>query len=406
MAGLIRIGSSWRQFLLVGLFTTGMCGCSQLPTAVGNQAKCLPSLTPFSFPIITPDFSTIAPNQPNPTPVPVPDGWQPQLSAGQMQKWTSRDWVKTILARNSDDIWLILNSGGLLRYRPNAQTIESYTIVGVNGVAFQPGGLLLSKTGTLWAIGYYPTNSGYLSEPHTILSRYDVQADRFVPVYDPDGVLTGLDSLGPSSPDAQTGSDAQGVLWFIVDNSLIRFDPDTRKAMRVIDKSSGYSLDFLAVAADGFVWLSAIQNQNWQGPFLVIRYDPGTGEIKEYGSPPNALGPAVLYFDRSGRLWTDDWGYLEFPATGDPVWYEIIKSPIFIYKLNDPYVYAWSGPYPFNEVAPGLFYFSSSAGIGSLDFKQGQWCLLTRSSGPFSEDDAHNLWFAVEGQIYRYHLPS
>lgn len=386
--------------LLLGLAVLALSGCIQRSSTSQSQEDCVQPSVPVAFPA----YATTGPesNQPITTPIPLPVEWQPQLYPEQLQKWKSLDPVTSLVARSSDEIWLIASHigdwGSIVRFRPSTREIITYTVPSGDAGEFVPGDLFLSKTDVLWGIG--PSSGLVPGRARWFLIRYDLETDSFIQVTDKDGILSGTPY--PYSMD----DDAHGVLWFVTGNALIRFDPSTQKAERMLDEQRGYTFQYLAVAPDGSIWLSAspVPIEEGKGPYVVIRYNPQTNEIKDYGSPPGAEEYLPLYFDRSGRLWVEDYGWLEFPATGEPEWYQIVRSTVFIYDHAGPLQYGWGRPQRVYESSNGLFWFSSGAGLVRLDLKQGQWCLVTRLAGPFAEDNARNLWTTALGQIYKYRL--
>jgi len=340
------------------------------------------------------------------TPIPPPVEWEPQIPPEQDP--TKTPWnVDGIAVRSSDEIWL---SAGAVRFRPSTHEMVSYTVK-VGNSEFEPYKLFLSKDGTLWGLGNLSVNgkrSAYMTgEFLGFLSRYNADADRFEAVMDEDKILTGFSVDG-------VGEDAQGNLWLAFENNLVRYDPRANKAERRMSQEQGYGFRNFAFAPDGAIWLAAHVPESPYRAEQVVRYDPITGEIKSYGKfgiPPGTSENSylVLYFDRVGRLWANDYGWLEippeFPEKGSFVWYELIRSPIFITdRAGGEYKYGWVRPDYIYEDSTGIFWFSSVAGLARFDPDSGDWCLVSTVHGPVVEDSEHNLWVAGEGQIYKYRL--
>lgn len=381
------------EILLISLITLlTLTGCARSTPA--PSASCVPPPVKVAFPYLV--FQE--PGDALPADVLPPSEWEPQLSDDQSKRLHPFSSVDSIAARSSDEIWL-LTSQDLVRYQPSTHELITYTVkVSEEGI-FLPSLLFLGKDGTLWGRDHFglSTSNRFCG----VLSRYDAKNDRFEPVLDKDGILK--DAPGST----RITEDAQGMLWLVIDNVVFSFDPATHQAKRALDEQQGYRFHNLVGAPDGTIWLSATPVGQPQSVEVVIRYDPRTGDLEYHGPPPEAEDNfgLDLYLDRTGRLWVDDYGWREVPSTGEPVWYRIIRSPVFITRIRGgEFTYSWVRPHEIYESSNGLFWFSSSAGLVKLDFQSGEWCLVTTLSSPVTEDDAHNLWVAGNGQIYKYHL--
>ena len=389
-----------RKILLISLVALlTWTGCSRSTPA--SSTSCVPPPVKVAFP----HHVLWGQGDELPAHVLPPKEWEPQLSDGQSQKLKTLYSISSIVARSRDDIW-ITTSRDLARYRPSTHELITYTVkVDEGGAFFVPSELFLAKDGTLWGIGvtgYSAWDLGLSSKFRGILSHYDAKADRFEPVLDKDGILT----EGPGS--TWMSEDAQGILWLVKDDVLFSFDPASRQAKRVLDQRQGYLFKNLVGAPDGTIWLAATPVEQPRGVPIVIRYDPRTGKIEYHGPPPETKEDdfiGSLYLDRAGRLWADDYGWLELPARGEPVWYQIVPSPVFVTRMQaGEFTYSWLRPHRVYESSNGLFWFSSGAGLVRLDLKSGDWCLVTTLNSPVAEDDAHNLWIAGNGQIYKHRL--
>lgn len=391
------------KFLLFGVFFAlllVLSACEE-PTESPSPFSCLQPPVKVAFPVnatADPDF--------DPTVVPIGVEWEPQLSANQSQtiyRAVPRA-VRSIVATSSDTIWLIIEDR-LMLFQPSTGELSDYVVQIQEGAAFVPIELFLADDGTLWSIGNVPAPSSsidvYFSNIFRgFLSRYDESMDRFVPIIDRDAILIGV------SPDA-FAEDSRGNLWFILDHkTLIRFDPRSLQAEIVLEEKSGDVLYGLAVSSDDIVWLAVDLAEHPGRTNSIQRYDPQTGEIRDFGRPPGADGhPLFLAFDREGRLWANDFGWFEFTSTGEPVWWMVMRSPVFLNdRVGGESQYYWNLPRMVLQSSNGWHWFRAGTGLVKLDLATGEWCLVTTLSTPIAEDENHNLWIAGRNQIYKYQL--
>jgi ligand-binding sensor domain-containing protein len=145
-------------------------------------------------------------------------------------------------------------------------------------------------------------------------------------------------------------------------------------------------------------------------------YSPVTREAQPYYGIPNfeRIGsPADLFFDRDGRLWVDNKGWLDFTGMGKPTWYEIIPSTAFLtdqgaFKTDDVEGplnrYGFSRPIYIFQSSNGWMWFTTLNGIIRLDFEKEEWCLFTNGSSLVAEDNNGYIWISVFDKLYKYHL--
>jgi hypothetical protein len=372
-------------------------GCARSTSKPAQSTGCIPPPVQIAYPYQT--FRQ--PGDTDDTILP-PLEWEPQLSDEQLAQIRHFYTAKSMVARGND-IWFTDNNT-LARYRPGTDELTTYTVQ-VEGHDFVPSRLFLARNGVIWGVDHY---SLYTQDavPHVPgdLSRYDAEHDRFEPAPDEEGILTREAGYTPMTEDTQ------GRLWLIRDRVLFSFDPETRQAERVLDEQRGYRPHNLVGALDGSIWLAVYLTDPPGNKPMVIRYDPRNGEIKHHGPPPDVREHTTIfsmYFDRAGRLWVDGYGWREFPSTGEPVWYRLIQSPVFITNRMQgagDRQYAWTSPHRMYESSNGLFWFSSGAGLVRFNLQSGEWCLFTTLSSPVVEDDDQNLWIAGGRQLYKYHL--
>ncbi len=361
---------------------------SDIPETVSG---CILPPTNLAFPL----WATRDLNTPQPTPVFPPRTWEPQLTIDQSKEIGIFANLKIITARSSDDIWLMTTGEKIVRFQPSQKHVTVYDSHIENGAEAYIYEIRAGK-GALWATGsYVERRSGTLSG---FLSQYDPVTDQFV------FVPEALEALGDMSPKALR-VDAQGVVWLADGYVLIRFDPATRLMTRMLDLEPNYRFDSFTITYDGTIWMTAWSFVTGGPRWVVLSYTPSSGQLREYTGVRNQEYHPTVYFDRSRRLWISDYGWFDFSSSSDGIWYEVIRSEVFVHDRAGPeFQYGWARPYMIYESSDGIMWFSSTAGVASLDPKTSEWCLITTLQGPVEEDDAHNLWIAGEGQIYRYKL--
>ncbi|MBW8009888.1 MAG: hypothetical protein FVQ83_01425 [Chloroflexi bacterium] len=280
------------------------CNPSSYEPLVDNN--CSPPLFELAYPHgATPSYE--------PTPIPLPEGWDAQLSEENEDR-SKLTYVGSIVVRNDDEIWM---TRGLIRFTPSTGEIKEYTIMNQFGDEFVPYSLFVAKDNTLWALGHHYVAGNVLDGLY--LSRFDDEKDSFEIIIDRDGIFFAM-SQGGTSYD-RILEDQEGNLWFLYSGHLIRFDPIQRIASIELGSEQGYELAYhsLAIAEDGAIWVAGrwledLSNENIREVLMrVIRFDPLTGDVREYGSPPgeNKTRAGIFLFDHHGRLWLNDVSFLE-----------------------------------------------------------------------------------------------
>ena len=144
-------------------------------------------------------------------------------------------------------------------------------------------------------------------------------------------------------------------------------------------------------------------------------YSPTTEDVQQYLGLPlfdKSTAVSVLFFDRNGRLWIDNKGWLDFTNPAKPIWYEIIPSPVFLtndgwfdIRIGDGQIskYGWLVPSEISQSTNGWFWFTTGRDDW-LNPKKGEWCLFTTGSSPVVEDNDRNLWIVVFDKLYKFQL--
>ncbi|MEK7328427.1 MAG: hypothetical protein AAB217_24545 [Chloroflexota bacterium] len=356
-----------------------------------------------------------------PTPVPVPDEWEPQLSTEDTRRvpFSNSD---SIVALANGDLWITTSlapelrytsdiGNWLIRYKPEAKAVITYTIT-IEGGWGVPVVLLEARDDTVWGAGLVVTGppsfrshfyNTFPRPSNWMLSRYDATTEQFAQIQDADGLLRGKYAR-------EIVEDKRGILWLIIDNMLVSFDPVSQKATRpdLVKPLADMSLEtveHLAVAPDGAIWLTAWGDKSvgWK----VLRYVPDTGELQDYGFPSDILydDASRLYFDRTGRLWLTSIAWVDAPQSLDSFWHPAIQPEAFVtQRLRGMGNFDWADPFGIYESSNGKFWFSSLAGLVKYDPLTDEWHLVHNLVTAIAEDNDHDLWVAADSQIYKYRL--
>lgn len=268
------------------------------------------------------------------------------------------------------------------------------------------GRLFVASDGTIWEPVLLFSNNTNSGKSYSLLSRFNDMTGQFEFVEDISGFL--------QAPKARLISniveDQSGVLWFFVEADskqiLTSFNVETNQS----EKHYSGGLEGrtnLTIGLDGSIWFSEhFKNQ-------IVRYIPSTQETFTYDYPNSAdTGKLPFNFDRasylfvdySGRLWTANYGWLEF-QNNLPEWQRVIESPVFITDRGLPSSqYVMSYQYSTYQSSNNWYWFTGGAGVVRLDLEKGSWCVMTTGMSEVVEDMENNLWIAVFGHIYKYPL--
>jgi streptogramin lyase len=338
--------------------------------------------------------------------------------------------TRYIVAMPNNDIWIRTDSDAwLIRYNPDSNKLITYTIETSVGRGI-PHKLFVSRAGILWGLGIYYTHL-LGAHPSTnyqewVLSRYDEGTDQFIQIHDVDGILK-------SDYASDFTEDPQGNLWIVMkkdsdgkplidrdpftkeirriyfppDQTLIRYDPATNKAVQVFSSTTIYNL---AITPDGLVWLTAWRDDRSLLTGRLLLYEPSTDIFEEFPSPlPHGSinYDFDLYVDRSGNLWLDRYACLEMTSTGERKWH-LLSSPPEVFEgdlvLPNHTVKEEVGPYKLYESSDGRMWFSTPLGLVMYDRKTDTWRRMSDQFHDIVEDKRHRLWSAADSQLYSRRL--
>jgi len=390
-----RKSRSWTRFstwclLLPSLLTA----CQAVNSAGTSPDDCLPPLFKFSFPYreegIT-DTAHSLPSIPGITQQVDEEGVPVTVFEGKL------------VVRGADEIWLV---EPLMRYTPSTRVAREYVILGADGLQAYPKLPFLGSDGTLYVQAVNSTFTGIL------VARYDDQHDKFEVITAESDVFT--DNGAGARTVHEIVEDRSGNFWFIYNDILTRFNPMTLEAEHVLGREQGYvPISTLVISPGNSLWTAAeVLGKNGGDDAMdlgiqVIRYDISTGDIQQFGAPPGLQESGwELFLDHRGRLWFNDFGYLELNKDGSGTWYQVIRSPIFISDRSGNYRYVWRIPEPKLETRERHLWFTFS-GLARLDLETNQWCLVSRTPvSSVAKDGEENLWFLSDNQLYKYDFDS
>lgn len=288
---------------------------------------------------------------------------------------------------NHDEIWVFSDQYAFI-YRPDMATWVRGPIIPFAGAHRN---VAMTEDGTIW-YGSSDNRDPYL------IYRYEESNGQFKSAVEKRGAFT-------SAYVVDLEVDHKGLLWLLVHESennndivsLYSFDPVKSELLRHI---SDVVYSNIVIANDDSVYAMKTVDK-------LMHYFPATKQSETYDLPTDndsAGNPVSLYLDGRSRLWVSDRGWFDFSSNENPLWFTIIRSPIFIDYIHPHGRYVWFRPEILLESSNGLLWFASSKGTVQLDPATGQWCLFTTYASQLLEDHNHNLWMLINGALYNYHL--
>jgi len=344
---------------------------------LGSNQNCIKENVEFAFPIT--GAYTI------PTKIPIDTRWKPQLNQAESHE-IGDSVITNLVIQNDDSIWFVAEKK-VMRYKPQKREL----LVLNNHLI--PSEILIGNHGEIFGI-----NSQDIDDPENnsyFLSQFKNEINEFVAFDQKD--LTGYVKAYFYGNDGQ--------IWFVSnDNQIFNFNPGNGITNRYHLAMVGYELKNLTVDKNDNIWLLAYNTKNQLQIGQLIRFNYHTNDLVFFSLPSDVhFGEYLgLYIDKSNRLWADDYGYLDNIYSENPIWYQIIRSPIFIHnRFSDNGQYQWSHASPYYETKDGLLWFYSSAGLANLDLKTKKWCLESTIVSKIVEDTNGNIWMVNNGQIYK-----
>ena len=408
----------WRYLLLFNLLLLNAC--------ISRSVNYLQTTSPSNF--ASPSANAMGPCLPPIAKLAYPVGIPKRLNEEPIEIRPQGDWqfeatlpetlngIIPQIATRMNEVWVSsLGVEKVFQYQTETHQWKSYTSIG--GTSAIPRDLFVSRDGTLWGIGVVSLGDDW-STNLPMLSYYNDVTDQFEPVQDIDGLLVSSWVVSGIPPVSE---DQEGLLWFFASKmgpegagdeavSLYSFDPVDRKAEKRISMMNGFHYTTPVVAPDGSIWFYHAQEG------YLYRYSPDTGEARPYYGIPSfeRIGsPINLFFDRDGRLWVDNKGWLDFSDPDNPTWYEMIPSTAFLtdqgaFKTDDvegPLSgYGFAPPIYISQSSNGWMWFTTLHGTIRLDLEKEEWCLFTNGGSPVLEDDQGYVWITVFDGLYKLRL--
>ncbi|MBI5295075.1 MAG: hypothetical protein HY869_06335 [Chloroflexi bacterium] len=294
------------------------------------------------------------------------------------------------------------NHAVILRYSLDNQSSKKYlaaSSIELNTFGF---GILLTSQEGLWFLALHP-----LRDAHSFLLRYDEDADLFESVpYNGGYFESQVERIRKETYGYQiTGyATAQnGHIWFTDIYNLYEFNPSTSIVESRLRADDGSIFRDPVVDADGFVWLLD------EGKGHILKFHPDSQHSESFvnklsdGFTQEDLRNNTL-LDRDGRLWISDTGWIDTRANdafGNPLWYRVVRSPVFISRHVREYnEYAWEHPVILKQTSDGSIWFRTSYALVRLDINTWNWCKVSYG-GNIEEDGAGRIWILYRDKIYQ-----
>lgn len=369
-----------------------------VPGDLNPKEGCVPPVVKIAYPVGIPRASEQKPQRTFP-----PSSWQKEASLPEDIADDITDFVV-----NGESVWLSsYNARKVYRYSQTTQTWKSYDTI--SNTPTIPKNFFVSRSGKLWFIDTYNFDD-HAKKEYPLFGYFNATTDQFEFISDQENLLTrGMTGISLSNHYIE---DPTGKIWFFGQKpnseevGLYSFDLVTNKAEKYLSLRIGYPYEGPIVASNGDIWF-----YNGKDEHLSI-YSPTTNQVKPYNGLPGfkRIGGHILYLDRNNRLWVGNKGWLDFMNPNEPIWFEILASPVFVtdqgnFITDNPEglrsKYGIELPYNILQSSNGWYWFSLPNGIVRLDPQKEEWCKITTGSSSVIEDQEGNLWIIVFGSLYK-----
>lgn len=384
--------------------TLNACNSSQ-STRIGN--KCIPSTVKFDYPFGDPEGTNLYQESLLPL-----DNWKKQTSSNNIesielvQQGEGRDYIWAHIYSNES------KTSSFVRFQPAEdiwQNIESDELF---AAGFH---LVKDNQDIVWYIrkSWYP--SGIEDVNATWLGVYEKSTLQFRTLLKISDMLREAELSqieGLFVPDAKF--DSQNNLWLALsfqtdqlkeEYRLFKYSLSTLKIERILPDllmQGNYADRSFVISRDDtlFLWNkkedSLIQYNLEKNSYKILDIPAG---LLSSDDPTNAGGS--LFLDSTNKLWLTDYGWADL-SSSRLVWHKIVRSPIFIHQQLGNGIVVWTHPDFSIDTQDGRLWYSSLRGSGWVNPDTAQWCLFTTYQSNIVEDSEHNLWIAVDGNLYKY----
>lgn len=389
--------------LLFLLFT--LEGCTILGES--HKSQCIPpnDVSGYQPDLYRPDtLAGIPSNRAMPT------WWHPQLDEAQIKQLIRTD-VNKVVFREKNEIWIAYNAddsgNSVIRYQTDTGEVSLYRIVGANGKGFNAGDLIVTRDGNLWAKFFVLLDFSYYS----FLAHYDSQQNQFQVVSDQNGWLTypnNIETYWNGRPQPALGEMPDGRLAVEIGGMIYLYDIAKNLAVPILKEPNVFKVNSITVSATENIWFITTEDLSIR---ILHTLD---GSISNYGPPPNITGEKKqdflsqldqpLAMDEVGRLWVDDYGWLELDDYSNYKWHPVDRSTLFIYVYDPDLKYVWLRPRAVYRLSDKSTWFWAGTGIVQYDDLKNIWCWKAPEGGPLVEGMSGDLWLIGQHQIYKYRL--
>jgi ligand-binding sensor domain-containing protein len=240
------------------------------------------------------------------------------------------------------------------------------------------------------------------------ISHYNEQTDSFEYVVDKNTALS--TRIGRIY---EIAGDENGSIWFSTNEGLYEYIQNQSLVKMHIQTTKKDALQLVTATETGTIW--AIRG----GKNTLFRYTPTHNAVIEYPVPSIFLSDQThngldqlnkIYIDSKNNLWLDDLGWVELDSLKsldavdieNQVWYQVIRSPVFITDQGGAFHYTWQRPTLAFDDADGFIWFNSPAGVVRLDKQNGNWCKTATSGFVIMGGSSNNPWLILGTELYTY----
>lgn len=392
-----------RKILLIGinvLMISSILSCDGYKST--ENINCINPVVEFAYPTgfsepIESEKEIVLPLSP----------WERQISLFDNEDNVSVN-MYSLISRNrideSSQIWISYSLGEekfIAYYDIFSRKINTFN---KTDLSYSPKFIFSNESGNIWGVASDDVipKTIYFVHFNDLLKDFEIVSEKF--------------QFGDITAIARSKNDIYWISFFRRDTqsgnkiyTFVSYDSKT-SSIQTYPEISLLQPSSLSIAPDNKVWMIVYIDSTWK---LSI-FDPVLETISIFQSNQKIVDGFVseeinslsmLYFDQLDRLWVDDRGWFDFSSTGEPQWYKVIRSPVFIEQQDYSEIpYIWRRPFFVSQSSNGLYWFNASVGTIGLNESTGIWCHFTTAISPVVEDTYSNLWIMAYGKLYRYSM--